>query len=141
MMFRRILVAIDGSEVSYRALDTAIELAKKFESKLYLIGVVNTINLPTNVGVSYVPGLIEDLKIGTKNDLNKGKDLVKNAGLLCNVKLLEGEPRVELTNYSQNNNIDLVVMGKTGKNSLTRALVGSVTRYVSEHAGSVLIVE
>ncbi|AUI71347.1 universal stress protein [Companilactobacillus alimentarius] len=140
-MFRRILVAIDGSEVSYRALDTAIELAKKFESKLYLIGVVNTINLPTNVGVSYVPGLIEDLKIGTKNDLNKGKDLVKNAGLLCNVKLLEGEPRVELTNYSQNNNIDLVVMGKTGKNSLTRALVGSVTRYVSEHAGSVLIVE
>lgn len=141
MMFRRILVAIDGSEVSYRALDTAIELAKKFESKLYLIGVVNTINLPTNVGVSYVSGLIEDLKIGTKNDLNKGKDLVKNAGLLCNVKLLEGEPRVELTNYSQNNNIDLVVMGKTGKNSLTRALVGSVTRYVSEHAGSVLIVE
>ena len=74
-MFNRIQVAIDGSESSYKALNSAIELAKKFNSKLYLVSVVNTANLPMNVGVSYAPGLINDLENGAKMDLAKGKDI------------------------------------------------------------------
>jgi Universal stress protein UspA and related nucleotide-binding proteins len=65
-MFKKILVAIDGSKSSFNALDSAVTLAKQFNSELYLVSVVNTVNLPTNVGVSYVPGLTKDLRDSSK---------------------------------------------------------------------------
>lgn len=138
-MFNRILVAIDGSKNSYDALGAAITLTKQFNSKLFnsklfLVSVVNTANLPVNVGVSYAPGLTHDLEEDAKTDLQKAEDLVKKAGLACQVELLNGEPRSELAHFPKDKTIDLIVMGKTGLNALERAFVGSVTRYVSEHS-------
>ncbi len=141
-MFDRILVAIDGSKSSYKALDLAINIAKPFKSELYLVSVVNAANLPMNVGVSYAPKLINDLENDAKMDLAKAKDIVKEAGLVSNIKLINGEPREELTEFPKNHKIDLIVMGKTGTSSFARAFIGSVTRYVSEHSkANVLIVE
>ena len=132
-MFKNILVAIDGSKNSYDALETAIDLVKKFQGKLYLVSVVNTVNLPMNVGVSFAPGLIHDLEIDAKKVLDKAQKIVADADLTCKVKLLSGEPRDELLEFPKNNSIDLIVMGKTGKHALERFFLGSVTRYVSEH--------
>ncbi|HIY93856.1 universal stress protein [Companilactobacillus sp. HBUAS56275] len=140
-MFNRILVAIDGSKNSYDALEAAMDLTKKFNSELYLVSVVNTANLPVSVGVSYVPGLTDELETGAKVDLQKAEEMVKGAGLACHVELLNGEPRSELANFPKDKEIDLIIMGKTGLNALERAFVGSVTRYVSEHSKTnVLIV-
>lgn len=140
-MYKKILVAIDGSKSAYNALDAAIDLAKQFDSELYLVSVVNTANLPMNVGVSYAPGLIQDMEDASNNDLKKAHDIVTKAGLTANVSLLNGEPREQLVNFPNKNNIDLIVMGKTGTSAFTRVFVGSVTRYVSEHTNiNILIV-
>ncbi|WP_119326121.1 universal stress protein [Companilactobacillus musae] len=140
-MFKKILVAIDGSKSSFNALDSAVTLAKQFNSELYLVSVVNTVNLPTNVGVSYVPGLTKDLRDSSKRELDKAAQIVSKTGLTYQTELLDGEPREELTIFPQENGIDLIVMGKTGTNALTRVFVGSVTRFVSEHSDiNVLIV-
>mgnify|MGYP003364930691 CR=1 FL=1 len=133
-MYKKILVAIDGSESGYNALKAAIDLAKQFNSELYLVSVVNTENLPMNVGVSYAPGLVSDLEHNANRDLEKGKDIVRAAGLTCQSKLLNGEPREQLVKFPKDNQIDLIVMGKTGTSPFTRVFVGSVTRYVSEHS-------
>jgi len=141
MMFEKILVAIDGSKNSYDALDTAMDLVKKYQAKLYLVSVVNTANMPMNVGVSYAPGLIHDLEDDAKTVLNKAKGIVKSAGLTCDAELLNGEPRDELLEFPKQNKIDLIVVGKTGTHALERFFLGSVTRYVSEHSKiNVLIV-
>lgn len=140
-MYKKILVAIDGSQSSYNALDAAIDMAKQFKAALYLVSVVNTANLPMNVGVSYAPGLVNDLKTGAQKDLDKATDIAKHAGISPYVQLLDGEPREQLTRFPKENGIDLIVMGKTGTNSFTRVFVGSVTRYVSEHSDiNILIV-
>ncbi|APU71248.1 universal stress protein [Companilactobacillus crustorum] len=140
-MYKKILVAIDGSQSAYNALNSAIDLAKQFGSELYLVSVVNTANLPMNVGVSYAPGLTKDLQESAKKDLKKAVDLVKEKGLTYQVQLLDGEPREQLTRFPKENNIDLIVMGKTGTSAFTRVFVGSVTRYVSEHSDiNILIV-
>ena len=140
-MYKKILVAIDGSQSAYNALNSAIDLAKQFGSELYLVSVVNTANLPMNVGVSYAPGLTKDLQESTKKDLKKAVDLVKEKGLTYQVQLLDGEPREQLTRFPKENDIDLIVMGKTGTSAFTRVFVGSVTRYVSEHSDiNILIV-
>jgi len=133
-MYEKILVAIDGSQSAYNALKSAIDLAKQFNSELYLVSVVNTDNLPLNVGVSYAPGLVSDLEHNANRDLDKARDIVKEAGLTCHVNLLNGEPREQLIKFPKDNQIDLIVMGKTGTSPFTRVFVGSVTRYVSEHS-------
>lgn len=132
-MFKNILVAVDGSKNSNDALETAIDLVKKFQAKLYLVSVVNTVNLPMNVGVSFAPGLIHDLENDSRKILNKAQRMVQAADLTCEVNLLDGTPRDELLKFSKSNSIDLIVMGKTGKQGLERFFLGSVTRYVSEH--------
>lgn len=139
-MYKKILVAIDGSDSSYHALDAAIDLAKQNNSTLYLVSVINTANLPMNVGVSYAPGLINDLEDNAQKDLDKAEAIVKEAGLTCKVELLNGEPREQLTNYPKDHDIDLIVMGKTGTSAFTRVFVGSVTRYVTEHTNVNILV-
>ena len=140
-MYEKILVAIDGSKSASNALKSAVKLAKQFNSELYLVSVVNTANLPANVGVSYAPGLTKDLRENAQKDLNDAEEVVKNAGVTYHVALLDGEPREQLVRYPKEHNIDLIVMGKTGTSSFTRVFVGSVTRYVSEHTDiNVLIV-
>jgi len=133
-MYEKILVAIDGSQSAYNALKVAIDLAKQFNSELYLVSVVNMENLPLNVGVSYAPGLVSDLEHNANRDLEQAKDIVREAGLTCHTNLLNGEPREQLVKFPKNNQIDLIVMGKTGTSPFTRVFVGSVTRYVSEHS-------
>jgi len=132
-LFKNILVAIDGSKNSYDALETAMDLVTIDQAQLYLVSVVNTANLPMNVGVSYAPGLIHDLDQSAKKVLDKGQKMVKHAGLTCHNQLLNGEPRDEILEFSKNQPIDLIVMGKTGKHGLEKFILGSVTRYVSEH--------
>mgnify|MGYP000134590578 CR=1 FL=1 len=44
-MFKKILVPVDGSEGSWRALDTAVELGKKFGGELHVINVSNHITM------------------------------------------------------------------------------------------------
>ena len=139
-MYKKILVAIDGSRSAYNALNSAVDLAKQFDSELYLVSVVNTANLPMNVGVSYAPGLIEDMKKASNSDLKKAHDIVKSAGLTAKVNLLDGEPREQLVRFPKENGIDLIVIGKTGTSAFTRVFVGSVTRYVSEHTDISLLV-
>ena len=43
-MFKKILVPVDGSEGSWRALDTAVELGKKFGGELHVINVIQPYN-------------------------------------------------------------------------------------------------
>ena len=46
-MFKKILVPVDGSEGSWRALDTAVELGKKFGGELHVINVIQPYITPT----------------------------------------------------------------------------------------------
>lgn len=141
-MFKKILVAIDGSNNSYDALKKALELVKALDAKLYLVSVVSTANLPINVGVSYAPNLERDLTKDARKDLELAQSMVKDSGQEYETFLLSGDPRDELIDISKEEHMDLVILGKSGVHALERVLTGSVTRYVSEHAGtSVLIVE
>jgi len=141
MMFKKILVAIDGSQNSYDALEIALDLTKKYQAKLYVAAVVNTANLPMNVGVSYAPGLISDLEADARKVLDKATKIIDQAGLTYESKLLNGEPRDELLEYAKQKEITLIVIGKTGNHGLERFFLGSVTRYISEHSRvNVLIV-
>ena len=79
-MFKKILVPVDGSEGSWRALDTAVELGKKFGGELHVINVIQPYN---NAALLAVPldhatvsqGNSELEKIGSRNGAGASEHL------------------------------------------------------------------
>lgn len=142
-MFGKIMVPIDGSPVSYRALDNSIKVAKKFKSEIILVSIVNTSNLTVSTGVTYMPELTADMKNTAQQYLGKAEQKVKAQDLKCYKIIEEGDPKKILANViPEKLGIDLIIIGKTGKGAITKWFMGSVARYVSEKSEcNVLLVE
>ncbi|RPJ69079.1 MAG: universal stress protein [Alphaproteobacteria bacterium] len=142
-IFRKIMVATDGSEAVKSAVDTAIKIAKLSEAKLYAVHVLSmgfySMTLPTNAQweKAFQQRLMTEGKEAT--------DYVENAGRASNVEVesvvLRGSPAAEIIGFAERNDIDLVVMGTQGKTGITKFLIGSVAEKVVRHSNkSVLVV-
>ncbi|WP_125566964.1 universal stress protein [Companilactobacillus insicii] len=141
-MYKKIVVAVDGSPVSFRALNCGIELAKKFNSIIELVAIVNTNNIPVSVGVTNIP-LINDLEEQVKKHVKVAEQQLKNSDIEYNVIVEKGDPRgLIATEVPKHTGADLIIMGKTGKHAIRNLLIGSVTHRVIEKAKvAVLLVD
>ena len=143
-IFRKIMAATDGSELVRNAVDTAIEIAKLSEAKLYA---VHVIELGEFLVTQHNPGDPE-WKTSMKEQLIKeGKEAttyVENAGRAANVKvesvILEGSPAGEIVDFAEKNDIDLIVMGTHGKSAIQRFLIGSVAENVVRHSKKAVLI-
>jgi nucleotide-binding universal stress UspA family protein len=128
MKLKKILVGCDFSPDSKLAVDYGLNLAQEFQAELYLLHVVK-------------PSLYKDereefdkLCIQLDGQLN---DMVPEAcrdWCMAKTTLLEGEPYMELTNYANEHDIDLVVLGIRGHTLFEKLLVGSTTDRLIRHA-------
>jgi nucleotide-binding universal stress UspA family protein len=134
-MFRRIVVAFDGSDHATRALDVAINLAKAFNSRLDVIEVVDTAAL-LGMGFAPIPSeLINQIYNKTKADLENAKKRAESAGLKdVNTEILEGDPATSIIEYASKNGADLIVIGSRGLSTFKRIVLGSVSAKVVQEA-------
>ncbi|WP_125711809.1 universal stress protein [Companilactobacillus kedongensis] len=133
-MFKTILVAIDGSPVSFRALEISIEMAKKSESEVVVASIAGVDSVPVNVGVDYMPDLIQDIKNQTDKILKTAEQQLINSKIPYRLIFKEGDPKSLIAKViPESVDADLIVMGRTGKGMITKILMGSVARYVSEN--------
>jgi len=126
----KILVAVDGSESAEKALEYAVQLAKKHKAKVTLL----------NVGESKLFGFKPEVarEVG-EHILSDAAAKVK--GLKLNTQLEFGNPAETLIEVAEKGNYDLIVVGSRGLSSVKRFFLGSVSDDVSHHAKcSVLIV-
>jgi nucleotide-binding universal stress UspA family protein len=127
----RILVALDGSENSDRALDQALSLATICNSKLFAISVVD---LYAEV-IAEAPGLEERMSEKAEKTLEWAKQTAEKKNIPCETIVHIGRPVYEfIVKEAQKRNIDLIVMGKHGRTGLKRLLMGSVAERVIGHA-------
>lgn len=131
-MFKKILVAYDGSNNSEKALDVGINLAKKYEAQLFTLSVIH---LPDYGGTV---GEIEEAKYEGKGYYEKlladASKKALNKGIELKPKIIFGHPADTIINYLIKEKFDLVVMGPKGRSKVERFLLGSVSSKVIYHA-------
>lgn len=140
--YKRILVAIDGSKQSEKAFKEGIEIAKRNEATLYLVWIINDVELTTSAYA--FSRLLEDEQENVDEQMSDMLDEVKTSGITKVKKIVEiGSPKemiaIELPKEYE---VDLIVIGSTGKGAIAQALVGSTTAFVVNHAPcNVLVVK
>jgi len=143
-MFGKILVAVDGSEPSNRALDYAVEIAGKWNSELTILSVVPRVMLPLfpDEGFGSAPiaayrnmGRYEEkMRSIYQNVLDDAVKEVraKNPELKIVEMIQDGRPSSAIVNAAEKNGVDLIVMGSRGIGGITGWILGSTSRRVVE---------
>jgi nucleotide-binding universal stress UspA family protein len=140
-LFKNVLVPLDGSEHSLRALETAIQIAKKFDAKITLLHVYSVtvtpviMPEPTTLTPSGVPvmtpagvtKLVETACEVGRKILTDGKQKVESENIEVETVLKEGNTVQEITKFAREAKSDLIVMGVKGISKLRELLVGSVS--------------
>ena len=133
----RILVAMDGSKCSEKALDQAISMAKICNSTLFGISVIEL--YPGQMEVA--PALVEKLSAETREILERVKDRAAKENISCETIVhIGGQPHEFIIQEVKEKNIDLIVMGTHGRTGLKKILMGSVTERVIGHAPCAVLV-
>lgn len=133
-LYKKILIATDGSEQNKNAISYAIELAKLSGAKLYALYVVDTAafaSIPMDAGWEMMYELLQDEgKTATKGV----EELAKEAGVEVEQTVLEGHPSHEIIEFAEKNDVNVIVMGTLGKSGLDRFLLGSVAEKVTRNS-------
>ena len=127
-LFKKILIATDGSKRTQNAVETGIEIARQHNSKVYAVYVVDTVtftSIPMDVTWENMYQLLKD---EGEEAVNRVKEAAK--GLDVETHVLEGNPAVEITKFAKDNGVDLIVVGTLGKSGIDRLLLGSVAEKV-----------
>ena len=138
-MYMKILVPIDGSEYSYKALLHACELAKIQNSEIIMIYVVEK-TLPINLldRKEYL-GILR--KFGDKS-LKKAKKIAEGKGLEPKLIIKEGNVVNEIVKSAQKEKCNLIVTGQKGLGTTMKFLIGSVSNKLANKSPcSILIVK
>jgi nucleotide-binding universal stress UspA family protein len=152
-LFQKILVPLDGSEHSLKALDVAIQIAKKFEGKLTLVHVYSMAAVPgvmpepsmatAGIPVMAAPDISKLIaatqKVGSRI-LDDGEQRVKVAKVEVNKLLEEGHTVQEIIRVAKEGNFELIVMGARGISHIREMLLGSVSDGVMHHVSCPVLV-
>lgn len=126
-MFDDILVPTDGSDEADVAVEHGIELAKQYNGTVHVLHVVN---LATLSRVSDV----EPAKDAGREIVATVGERVRENDISLETEVQSGIPHVEILDYANQNNVDLLAMGRQGRGRLEEFLIGSVTRSVVRKA-------
>ncbi|MCQ5341158.1 MAG: universal stress protein [Candidatus Methanomethylicia archaeon] len=139
--YRKILVAIDNTFRSAKALCRAIMIAKKFNSKLIIIHVIPK-KLPYAQSKKIEPPkeIYEHLFNEGKEILDHAKKIAMDAGIDAEIVLLEGDIAEEILNFvNKEGDIDLIVIGRKDK-EITKYL-GSVSEKIAKESKIPVLIE
>ncbi len=129
MVFERIMVPVDGSVVSGKALEFAIERAKIHNSKITVAFAVNRLSVATATAApySYVDAtpMFEALESEAEAVLGSAESAVRAAGVSAKRARLEGPPGQAILTFARQTNPDVIVMGTRGRQGFERLALGS----------------
>ena len=139
-MLTKILTAVDGSEISERAVEKAASLAKQNNAELHLIYVIETGFLTPGPGDSVRDLVHQRFETEGKETLAILTARAKDAGVSVESHLEVGHAGTTIVETAEKLGCDLIVVGSLGKSKLDRLLLGSVSSYVVNYAKTNILV-
>lgn len=134
MFFRNILVPYDGSKNSSRAFKIAIDMAKKYDSKIIVITCIDVIYRGQWYYDSdyYADKIKKQKEIVRKSVANLEKS-AKKEGIDFTFEVFQSRSIVEkIITFAKTKKIDLIVMGSHGRTGFDKVLLGSVANGVAQ---------
>ena len=144
-----VLVAVDGSDHSMKAVESVVNLIKKETNpRLILLNVID-VDKVKRVSSSFVTAPTygineyEEHKKVAFQWLDTVRKKYEKVYAQIEIKVLEGFPvMASIVNYAEEENVDLIVVGTRGKSGLKKLLLGSVASGVITYSHcSVLVVK
>lgn len=139
----KILVAIDGSETSKRALAEARVLAECRGSKVKIIHIRPDVETITNTSIQQFRGKHmspEDEKEFSESLLEEGLKMFEGYSGEVSTSSRMGNAADEIIEESRKGNHDLIIMGSRGLGTFSRTILGSVTNKVLNYSKNKVLV-
>ncbi|MED3962316.1 universal stress protein [Niallia taxi] len=134
LAYKKIIVAVDGSEQGEKAFEKAVSIAVENDAELILAHVIDTRSFATVAAF--------DQSVASKADefakelMDKYTSKAERAGLSDVEKAIEfGSPRAVIPReIAEKYNADLIICGATGLNTVERFIIGSVSEGIARNA-------
>jgi nucleotide-binding universal stress UspA family protein len=145
--YKRILVPYDGSKYSKKAIEVAIEMARKFDSDLYFLTVMDKIVPPTLISsidagdeqklIKYLKTTLSKIELVLRDEVLRCKE----HGVYADYEIIKGQPANTIIKFTKKRKIDLIVIGSKGLSGLQKLkALGSTSRKISELASCPVLI-
>ena len=134
---KKILVPLDGSNFSFKALSEAIYLARQCEGTITGLYVVPF--YPRNLGDLIGP-IRAKLYGDAKKIMNKAELLCAQNGIVFKRKISYGDAKSEILDFAKNFRFDIIVIGSRGRAPVKELLLGSVSNAVAHKSNVPVLV-
>lgn len=146
-MYKKIVVPVDGSETSWRALRQAVEMSEKFGSELVVLTVIQPYN---NAALLAVP-LDHNVISQSNADMERiGNEVLKQAREIVgpdfkgkvSYEMEVGHPSERILAVTKDCGADAIIIGSRGLSGIAEFFLGSVSSKISQYSNvPVLIVK
>jgi len=134
-MFENVLIANDDSQLVKNAMRYT---ANAFpDSRYHILNVIDT----SDESIPYTDIIMDDLRKASKRAIKDGIDILKEMGVeIARKAVREGTPGEEIIDYSNENDIDLIVIGTQSKQGIQKFEIGDTCMYTLEHSSIPVLV-
>lgn len=146
MPIRKILVAVDGSNPSLKASTNAIDLAKRLESELIVLHVIDPRYNELEIAISPRPGRFKEIAMKAMEEGEHIVDEVRKKATEKNVKtktdVINGVTSVvkEIIEYAEDKQVEMIVIVSRGMTGFKKLLLGSVASGVVTYSNCPVLV-
>jgi len=136
-MFKSILLPTDGSQLSERAAQTAIEFAKLHGASITAVAVIQPLPFVPMADAAVLPdaGVFDrEVRTNMQAALDKVLAAASSAGVQCNTVLGEAvSPYEVIVKAAEDHHCDIILMASHGRKGLNKLFLGSETQKVLAH--------
>ena len=135
-MFKRILIPTDGSEITSKAIETAVGLAKEGGGEIFVVAVKEPFPYSAISEMQPVPPqeFYDAQERIASTRVKAALDAASSAGVRSQGHTVEAlHPWEAIVDHAQNNQCDLIVMASHGRRGFAAMMLGSETQRVLIH--------
>jgi nucleotide-binding universal stress UspA family protein len=126
-MYKRVLIPFDGSALAEQALPHAIAQAGCFQAELILLKVLEPFPHARGMSLGDLERIKQQTSTWAREYLERLAADVRQQGITAQAVTIDGRrPHVEIPQFAETNQVDLIVMSTRGQSGLSRWLMGSV---------------